>query len=64
MIEIKDGYTCPACSKPEKYPPYVYAHYDLPLVHACDCGARNVIQYGELIESSKPKRKTKKEQVT
>lgn len=56
MKEIKQeyGYTC-KCGKYHKFPVYVIAHWDIELVHTCDCGRKYSILCGiaELIIDAK-----------
>lgn len=42
MEKVEKGYTC-ECGKFHKFSAYVYAHYDVELVHACDCGRKNTL---------------------
>ena len=36
--ELFAGFTCPRCGEFNKYPSYVYAHWDTPLTFTCECG--------------------------
>ena len=45
MEEIAKGYTC-ACGKFHKFNGYVYAHWNIQLVHVCACGRENKIKGG------------------
>ena len=37
---LPEGFTCD-CGREEKYPSYVYAHWDIELICACeDCGQK------------------------
>ena len=48
--DIIKGYICEGlhCGRYHKFPAYVYAHYDIELIHTCECGAKNVICCGEV----------------
>lgn len=44
--KLPEGVTCEACGKFDKYPSYVYAHWNTPLVYTCHtegCGKKYVI---------------------
>lgn len=45
---IPRGYAC-GCETYHEFPPYVYAHTHVELVHACTCGRRNVILDARII---------------
>lgn len=47
--ELPKGYKC-TCGKFNEYPAYVYAHWDIELVHTCDCGKIWTICEGEASE--------------
>lgn len=42
---MKKGYTC-KCGKYNAFDVYVFAHWDIPLTHACECGRKNTIMRG------------------
>ena len=45
---LPEGYTC-VCGEIHKFPTYVYAHWDDPLIHNCPkCGKPNEIVDGEV----------------
>lgn len=46
MKNGNDGFTC-ECGKFHKYPAYVIAHWDIELVHKCDCGRKHIILCGD-----------------
>lgn len=53
MEEVAKGYTC-ACGKFHKFNGYVYAHWNIQLVHACACGRENKIKNGVAVISNLP----------
>jgi Zn ribbon nucleic-acid-binding protein len=42
------GHICPTCGKEHKWSVYVFAHYDIELVHTCDCGQKVHLCSGEV----------------
>lgn len=53
---LPKGYTCTECGTTHVYPAYVYAHWDVPLTHTCDCLARfHIISGIASLISSTPK---------
>lgn len=32
------GHNCATCKMAHRWPAYVFAHWDMPLQHTCDCG--------------------------
>ena len=46
------GYAC-KCGKFNKFPPYVYAHWDEELTHECECGKTYTILRGNHWQSRK-----------
>jgi len=47
MSDMPKGFTC-ECGKQHDYPAYVYAHWDVPLVHTCDkCGRQHDVLRGK-----------------
>ena len=43
--KLTEGMTC-ECGKYEKYPAYIYAHWDDPVIYTCECGIAYVIFRG------------------
>lgn len=44
--DVIKGFDC-ECGEHHTYPPYVFAHYDEPLLHTCEkCGRRHTILQG------------------
>lgn len=48
------GFTCTNCQTYHAFGPYVLAHWDLPLVHTCPCGAKHDIREGVATLQSPP----------
>lgn len=43
---LEKGFKC-ECGKYHEYPGYVFAHYDVELIHTCeDCGRKHLIYTG------------------
>jgi hypothetical protein len=40
------GFYCTGCKKPSYFGAYVAAHWDMPLIHTCDCGAKHDVLQG------------------
>ena len=40
------SYVCTKCGKEHAFPAYVYAHWDMEVIHTCDCGAKHVLLRG------------------
>ena len=50
MIDnLKHGYRC-KCGKWHIFPMYYFAHYAEEITHECDCGRKNILQNGNLVE--------------
>jgi hypothetical protein len=48
MIEkLPKGFTC-ECGIVNEFPGYVYAHWDVELVHTCKCARKHVIFRGRV----------------
>lgn len=43
--KLAKSFTC-SCGKEHAFVPYVFAHWDVMLVHTCDCGALHHIRQG------------------
>lgn len=43
---LAKGFTCTSCGREHEYPAYVYAHWNVGLVHTCKCKARHCITRG------------------
>ena len=50
---LRKSWTC-ECGKEHEFPGYVYAHWDVQLVHTCDCGRKHSI-LGGLVSLRPPK---------
>ena len=45
--KLPTGFTC-ECGENHEFPAYVFAHYDIPLIHMChDCGRKHYILSGK-----------------
>lgn len=62
---LTKGFTC-VCGKEHKFPPYVYAHWNVELVHTCElsdggCGAKHWMRSGivTLVQKRRKKRHDK-----
>ena len=44
-----EGYEC-RCKRLNEYPIYVHAHWDVRLLHTCDCGRKNEILRGRIVK--------------
>jgi Zn ribbon nucleic-acid-binding protein len=49
----RKGYTCPDCKTHHDFSAWVYAHWSIELTHRCDCGVKNTILKGEVIDTAK-----------
>ena len=53
---LPEGMTCEACGRFDKYPAYVYAHWDIPLTFTCPtegCGKKYVVWQGNVMTEDK-----------
>lgn len=48
--QLKKGYRCPGCKKVNKFSVWVFAHWNIPITHSCDCGRKNTLQQGKLVK--------------
>ena len=55
--EMPTGYECATCGKRHNYPAYVYAHWNEPLTHECECGAKHSVCRGKASPVRKGKAK-------
>lgn len=46
---MNKGYTC-LCGKFNEFSAWVYAHWNEEIAHTCDCGRKNILEEGEVIE--------------
>ena len=44
--ELSDGFNCSTCGTYQKYSAYVFAHWDIELIHTCECNAKHRIKRG------------------
>jgi hypothetical protein len=47
--ELPKGFTC-ECGTFNRFPPYVYAHWDIILVFTCECKRKYIIRRGIALE--------------
>lgn len=45
-IDGPKGFFCTGCGRAERFGAYVYAHWDIELVHTCECGQQHTIVEG------------------
>lgn len=55
--KLAKGYDCSECGKFNRYPSYVYAHWDDRLTHECECGAKHDIIRGRAYKQRRTKTK-------
>lgn len=49
------SFTCETCKTEHQLPGYVFAHWDEPLTHTCDCGAKHRLIRGQATQTKKGK---------
>lgn len=53
QIEGEHGYTC-ECGKFNKFTAWVYAHMHVRILHECECGRKNTLLAGVVVETIRP----------
>lgn len=53
--KLAKGYKCPACELKNLFSSWVYTHWDIAIVHTCECGRRSMIKQGKCITTEEDK---------
>jgi hypothetical protein len=56
------SYTC-KCGLQNEFAPYVFAHWNVQIVHSCDCGRKNCILRGRIVKWGKVENEKQKLEV-